>query len=106
MFFSNREFFDALAARFQTEAGTRGYANRPLRRDGTFRIDDVFLPVSFAGSNIPGGGEIGKRRECDIVRATDAGFEHAAAPAGDAVPLAEIVDAPRHGVTADATKLD
>src|SRR6266568_883878 len=100
MFFSNRKFFDAFVARFETEAGTRGYANR------TLRIDDVFLPVAFAGSDIAREGEIGKRREGDIVRAADAGFEHAAAPDGDAVTLAEIVDAPRHGVTADTAKLD
>src|SRR6266568_8164969 len=106
MFFSNRKFFDALAARFETDAGTRGYANRTLRRDRNFRIDDVFIPVAFAGSNITREGEIGKGRECDIVRAADAGFEHAAAPDGDAVTLAEIVDAPRNGVTADTAKLD
>src|SRR5205814_9262397 len=33
-------------------------------------------------------------------------FEHPAAPDGNAVALAQIVDAPCHGVAADAAKLD
>ena len=40
------------------------------------------------------------------MRAPDAGFEHAAAPDGNAALLAKIVDAPRDRVAADAAKLN
>src|SRR5260370_14941320 len=62
--------------------------------------------MAFAGGHIAGEGEIGKRRECDIVRPADAGFEHPAAPHRNPVLLAEIVDAPRYGVAANPAQLD
>ncbi len=75
-------------------------------RHGNFGMDDVFRPIAFAGGHIAREAEIGKGRERDIVRAADAGFEHPAAPDGNAMALAEVVDAPRHGVAADAAQFD
>src|SRR5260370_22080169 len=69
-------------------------------------MDYVLLPRGIDGGHIAGEAEFGKRRESDIVRASDAGFQHPAAPHGNTVALAEIVDAPCHGVAADAAKLD
>src|SRR5208282_6352990 len=52
-FFPHGELFDALAARLETDARPRRHANRALRRDGHFRLDDVFVPVTPAGAYVP-----------------------------------------------------
>ena len=82
------------------------HADRALRSDFNFRLDDVLLPVAGAGGNVSGKVKFGKRGERDVVRAADAGFEHASAPDGNAVLLAKIVDAAHAIVSADAAKLD
>ncbi len=87
------ERFDAIEARRVADAGRGGNFYRALRRDFHFRLDDVFGPVAAAGGDVAGQSEIRQRGHGDVVRATDAGFEHAAAPDRDGFLLAEIVDA-------------
>ena len=73
---------------------------------GYFGSDDVFVPVAGAGGDVAGEREIGLRGHGDVVSAADAGFEHAAAPNGNVVFLAEIVDAFGLEVAADAAEFD
>src|SRR5438105_427831 len=101
----NGEPLDAVAPRLVTDTRAWGHANSSLWRDGHFGIDDVFGPIALAGRDVAGQREIRERGERDIVRAADSGFEHAAAPDGNAVILAEIVDAPRRRESAHAAEL-
>jgi hypothetical protein len=100
------ERVDAITARRIPEAGRRGSDDCAARSDFDFGRDDVLGPVALAGGNVTGKREIGKRGQGDVVSAADAGFEHAAAPDGDGFFLAEIVNAARGGVAADAAELD
>ncbi len=94
--FANRVFFDEIESRFETDARTHGNADRSLRRDGDLGRNNVFGPVAVAGRHVTRKREIGERRERNIVRPADAGFKHPAAPHGDPMMLAEIVNAARH----------
>src|SRR5215472_479526 len=105
-FFPDGEFFDQVEPRLESDAGPRGNANRPLRRDGDFRSDDVFRPITLAGGHVARKRKIWQRGERNIVSAPDAGFEHASAPHRDAMLLAEVMDATRHGEAPDTTELD
>src|SRR5580693_9867110 len=98
------ERFDAVQARGVADARRGGNFYRALRRDFHFRLDDVFGPVAAAGGNVAGKGEIWQRGHGDVVRAADAGFQHASAPDGNGFLLAEIVDAAGSGVAADAAE--
>src|SRR6185503_387174 len=57
------------------------------------RRDDVALPIAVAGRDIAGQNEIRKSGKRNVVRAPDAGFEHAAAPHRDSSGLRDIVNA-------------
>ena len=63
-----------------------------LRRDFDGRRDDVAGPITLAGRNVAGQHESGERRERNVMRAADAGFEHASAPHRNAVGVGEIVN--------------
>src|ERR1700760_2791679 len=106
LFGARRELFDEV--HLQVVADTRRCRNRDraARRNFDFGLDDVFDPVALAGGDVAGKREVGQRRKRDVVRAADAGFEHAAAPDRDAAFLAEIVNAANHGVPANAAELD
>ena len=97
---------DAVEARGEADAGTLGDVDGALRGDGYFGGDDVFVPVTLAGGDVAGEREIGERGHGDVLGAADAGFEHAAAPDGDGVFPAEIVNAFGFVETADAAELD
>ena len=92
-------------------AGSEAYAGGLRDLDcalgsyGYFGRDYVFVPVAFAGGDVAGEREIGERGQRDVLGTADAGFEHAAAPDGDAVLLTKIVNAPPEGVAADAPEL-
>src|SRR5207245_73749 len=101
----HREPVNAFAPGLVTDTGTRGHANGSLRRDGHFGIDDVFGPIALAGGDITGKREVRQGGEGDVMRAADAGFEHAAAPHRNAVIAAEVVDAPRRGESAHTAQL-
>src|SRR5690349_3594476 len=75
-----------------TEAGFVADFDGPARRGFDGRADDVLLPVALAGGDVAGEDEIGERGQCDVVGASDAGFEHATAPDGDAGSLGDVVD--------------
>src|SRR5271163_1742227 len=98
------ERLDALQARGVADSRRGGNFYRAVRSDFHFRLDDVFGPVAAASGDIAGQREIRQRGHGDVVRAADAGFEHAAAPDGDGFLLAEIVDAAGGGVPANATE--
>src|SRR5437870_2472715 len=80
--------------------------NGPVRRGFHFGSDDVALPISLAGRYIAGHNEIGQRRERDVMRAPNAGFEHAAAPDGDAGGLRDVMNALGFREAAHAAELD
>src|SRR5438270_347113 len=71
-------------------------------RNGDFRRNDVFRQVTLAGRHVAREREIWQRGQGNVVRTPDAGFEHAAAPYGNAILLAKIVNAPRHREAAHA----
>src|SRR5262249_28844139 len=70
------------------------------------RRDDVLRPVTFARRHITRKFEILQTGESDVVGTADAGFQHAAAPHGDTVIAADIVNGANFFVTADAAELD
>ena len=100
------ERFDSVEARLIADSGRGGHADGSLRRHFHFGLDDVFSPVAAAGGNVAGKRKIRERRHGDVVRAADAGFEHAAAPDRNGIRLAKIVNAARGSVSADAAEFD
>src|ERR1700731_4737940 len=73
-----RERFDARDARGVADAGSGGNANGSLPRNFNFWLNDVGLPIASAGRHITWQRKIWKRGDGDVVRAANAGFEHAA----------------------------
>ena len=59
-FFFNGPPFDEFVADMITESWSLRDANRALRRDGNFRFDNVFDPITFAGGNVTGKRIAGK----------------------------------------------
>ena len=59
-FFFNGPPLDEFVADMITESWSLRDANRTLRRDGNFRFDDVFDPITFAGGNVTGKRIAGK----------------------------------------------
>src|SRR4029077_19203040 len=57
-------------------------------------------------AEVAGETKVRQRRESHVVRATDAALEHAAAPHGNLVALADVVDRLGDGEAADASRLD
>src|SRR5437899_4265212 len=100
--FAHGEFLNQVQTRREADAGAGEHADGPLRRDFHFGFDDVGFPVAAAGGNVTGKRKIGQRRERNIVSATDAGFQHPAAPDRYLALLAEVVDAARRRVSAHA----
>ena len=64
----------------ETEAGRGRDGHRPVGGHLDRRHDDVPFEVAIAGRDVPGQGEAGQAREGQVVRAADAGLQHAAAP--------------------------
>ena len=106
MEFAGGDGVDAIGAGSEANAWGGGDFDGALGRDGDFGVDDVFVPVAGAGGDVAGERKVGQGGHGDVVGATDAGFEHAAAPIGDGIFLAEILDAFGLQVTADAAELD
>ena len=67
---------------------------------------DVALPIALTRRNVAGQHEIGQGRQRNVVSASDARFQHAAAPDGNTVSLTEIVDTLGFGKSAHAPELD
>src|ERR1700733_2401637 len=99
------ERFNSVQARGVADPGHGGHFYGALRRDFHLRLDDVFGPVAAAGGGVAGPREIRQRGHGDVVRAADAGFQHASAPDRNRFLLAKIVDAAGYGVSADAAQL-
>ena len=51
--FPHGQFFNPLSPRLKTNARRRWHANRALGRNGHFRLDDVLIPITLAGGNVP-----------------------------------------------------
>src|SRR5580693_7981960 len=97
--------FDAVQARRVADAQSGGNFYRAFCGDFHFRLDYIFGPVAAAGGDVAGQREIRQRGHGDVVRAADAGFQHASAPDRNGFLLAKIVDAAGCGVSADAAQL-
>src|SRR5690242_17159659 len=100
------ERFDSVEARLVANSGRGRHANGSVRRHFHFGIDDIFGPIATAGGNVAGQRKILERRHGNVVRAADAGFEHAAAPDVNGILLAKIVNAASGSVSADAAEFD
>src|SRR3984885_8275958 len=96
--------FDAVKARRVADARSGGNFYRAFCGDFHFRLDYIFGPVAAAGGDVAGQREVRQRGHGDVVRAADAGFQHASAPDGNGFLLAKIVDAAGGGVSADAAQ--
>ena len=70
------------------------------------RRGEVAREVAVGRREIARQRETGQRREREIRRASEPGLEHPAAPRGDTVIAAHVVDARRFEVAADAAGLD
>src|ERR1700676_1317428 len=106
LFASYGELFDAIEARFETDAWPGRHANSPPQRTHHFRLDNVFHPIAATGRDVARQGEIRQGRQRDVVGAANSGLEHSPAPNGDALLVAKIVDLSRTGVTAHAAQLN
>src|SRR5262249_4235193 len=105
-FFANRQLIDAFCAHSVPEPVAARNHDGALWSDFDFGLDDVLFPIALAGGNIAGEDEAGQGGHGDVVSATDAGFQHAAAPYGNLQGTAEIFNLAGFGVATDATKLD
>src|SRR5580704_2518788 len=105
-FFPHRKFFDVFAPRLEANAWPRRHANRPLRRDRYFRLDNVLVPIPTAGADVARQRKVRQRRERNVMRPPDTRLQHSSAPNRHAILLAQIVDTLRDRVTADASHLD
>ena len=76
----------------------------PLQMSRPFSAQYRQIALCTNRGNVAGKGEIWQRGHGDVVRAADAGFQHASAPDGNGFLLAEIVDAAGSGVTSDAAQ--
>ena len=101
--------------RSSTRPSVHGHAQaRPVHRDGDHAggihrplgRHDVALPVAGARADVAGQGEIRERGERDVAGAANAALQHAAAPDGDRVAPAEVVDRPGLREAADPSGLD
>jgi len=63
-----------------------------VRRGFHRRRDDVAFPIALAGGDVARQHEIRQRGQRDVVRAPDAGLQHAAAPHRNARRLGHVVD--------------
>ncbi len=79
-------------------------SRRPSREDE--RLGDVLLVVAAGGGRVARQGEARESRQRDVRGTAEARLEHPAAPDGDAVLDADVVDAARLEVAADAAGLD
>src|SRR5437588_11045653 len=78
---AHREILDPVAIHAHTDAwGVARNWNQAVRVHGPFRRDDVPVPVTRAGREIAGKGEVRQRCQRDIVRTTDSTLEHSTAP--------------------------
>src|SRR6266446_29533 len=105
-FFARGELLDAIQPRREADPRARRDADRTLRRHLHFRLDDVFMPITAAGGYVAGQNKIWQRGNRDVVRAPDSGLQHTAAPHGNGIRLAKVVNLLRHRVTANASQLD
>ena len=62
--------------------------------------------IAGAGGDVARHREVREGREGDVVGTADAAFQHAAAPDGNPVGLAEVVEADGRSVAADPPRLD
>src|SRR5579863_2566135 len=89
-------------------ATSRSVGNRDLeiRRHRHLRLNDVLAPVARRGRHIAGQREVLKRRKRYVVRAPDAGLEHAAAPYRNSPLLRGVVHMDSFGESPHAAQLD
>ena len=89
-----------------TEARSLRDANGALRRDGDFGLDDVFGPVALARRNVAWQCVSRKRGDGDIVSASDAAFQHAAAPGWNILAEAVGLNLASIGISSDTTQFN
>ena len=89
-----------------TDSSFIRWDNRSVWGDSNSRFNNVFRPVTRARGNIAGQTKTFKGRESDIMRATDAGFEHPAAPHRHAALATHTLRSFRFRMTANATEFD
>src|SRR6266849_10429890 len=73
-FFAHGQLLDALKLRRKADARPIRHANRPLRGNRYFRLDDVLMPIAPARRHVTRQNEIGQRGKRDVVRAPDPRF--------------------------------
>src|ERR1700756_4368215 len=81
------EFLDSVQPRRKADPRLAWHANGSLRRHGHFRFDDVFMPISAARRHVARQNKIGQARKRNVVRASDPGLQHSAAPYRNRVRL-------------------
>lgn len=96
----------AVGLHSESTAGSGRHGDGAGGADSYFGLDDVLCPVAFGGGDIAGQGEVGERGDGDVVGTANAGFEHAAAPYGDAELLGYVVNGDGFGEATDAACLD
>src|SRR6185437_1387748 len=89
-----------------TNSGAGRRLNRSLAAHSDGRVDDVFFPITAGGRDIARERESRKRRESNVMRATDASFEHSAAPDGNASLSSHVVNFLCFGKAANAAEFN
>src|SRR5205085_11629934 len=87
-------------------AGVVSHGNRSSWTDFDFRMDDVLRPIAFGCGDITGQAEVREGGKRDVVRASNAGFEHAAAPHRNTIALTDVVNGNGFAKPADPADLD
>lgn len=81
-------------------------ANRAARGHFDFGLDNVLSPITAAGGDVPRQRETRQAGHGDIVRSSNARFEHASAPERDAVFQTDVVHLARAGVPTNSAQFD
>src|SRR5262245_10262131 len=102
----DRDAADVVVIELVAEAGLIADFDGAPRSGFDGWLNDVLLPIAFARGDVAGEYEIGEGGERDVVRASDAGFEHAAAPNGNTRSLRDVVNTLGFGKSAHTAQFD
>src|SRR5262249_18715763 len=102
----DRDAADVVVIELVAEAGLIADFEGAPRSGFDGWLNDVLLPIALAGGDVTGKNEIGEGGERDVVRASDAGFEHAAAPHRDARGLRHVMHTLGFGKATHAAQFD
>src|SRR6266849_2089499 len=104
-FGSYGQAIDPRAINFKANSRFVRRQDRPARTYGHRRFDNVFFPITRARRDVARQRESLERSHRDVVRAANAGFQHAAAPYGNLLFAGDVFNFLRLSMPAHAPEL-